>query len=57
MAQDVLMNRRQTEIDNLNGMIVKYGEELGIPTPVCKVLTEEIHCIQANYDKQYREAT
>lgn len=53
MAQDVMMRRQQTEIDNLNGKIVEYGEALGIDTPVCRVLTELIRCMQANYDRQY----
>lgn len=53
MAQDMLFNKRQTEIDVLNGKIAEYGEELGIPTPVCSVLSTVVRCIQGNYDKQY----
>ena len=53
MAQDMLFNQRQTEIDVLNGKIAEYGEELGIDTPVCKVLCQVVRCIQGNYDKQY----
>ena len=34
MAQDVLMYKRQTEIDTLNGAIVKYGKQYGIPRPI-----------------------
>ena len=33
MAQDVLIHQRQTEVELLNGAIVRYGRELGIPTP------------------------
>ena len=29
------------------------GEQLGIDTPVCKVLSQVVRCIQGNYDKQY----
>ena len=52
MAQDMLFNRRQTEIDVLNGKIAEYGAELGIPTPVCSTLSTVVRCIQGNYDKQ-----
>lgn len=53
MAQDMLMNHRQTEVGVLNGMISQYGRELGIPTPFNDVLTVMVKCIQGNYDKQY----
>jgi 2-dehydropantoate 2-reductase len=53
MAQDMLMNNRQTEVDVLNGMISKYGRELGIPTPFNDVMTIMVKCIQGNYDRQY----
>lgn len=36
---------RQTEIDYLNGFIVKKGRELGIPTPVNEALTAMIKTI------------
>ena len=53
MAQDMLQNHRQTEIDVLNGKLCAYGRELGIPTPLNDVLVTEVKAIQANYDKQY----
>jgi len=53
MCQDALFNKRQTEIDLLNGKIADYGEELGVPTPVCKTISQIMRCIQNNYDKQY----
>ena len=53
MAQDMLFNQRQTEIDVLNGKIAEYGAELGIPTPTCAVLSTVVRCIQGNYDKQF----
>ena len=53
MAQDMLFNQRQTEIDVLNGKIAEYGEELGIPCPTCSVLSTVVRCIQGNYDRQY----
>ena len=53
MCQDMLMNHKQTEIDVLNGKIAEYGEQLGIPTPTCAVLSQVVRAIQGNYDKQY----
>lgn len=38
MLADVL-NGRKTEIDNINGAIVREGHALGIPTPVNEVIT------------------
>lgn len=55
MAQDVLMYKRQTEIDTLNGAIVKYGKQYGIATPYNDFITKAIKAIQKNYDKQYQE--
>lgn len=53
MAQDVLIHQRQTEISLLNGAIVRYGAQYGVPTPVNAALTDMLAVIQANYDKQY----
>ncbi len=53
MAQDVMMTKRPTEIDFLNGAIVKMGKELGIETPVNETITNLIKTIETNYDKQY----
>ena len=53
MCQDMLFNKRQTEIDVLNGKIAEYGKELGIPTPCCTVLSQIVRCIQGNYENQY----
>ena len=47
------MHQRQTEVELLNGAIVRYGRELGIGTPVNEALTLMIKTIQANYDKQF----
>lgn len=55
MAQDMLMFRRPTEIATLNGAIVKYGKQYGIPTPYNDFITKAISAIQKNYDKQYSE--
>ncbi len=48
MLQDIL-KRRKTEIEMINGAIVKEGESLGIDTPVNKVLTNLTSVIQRNY--------
>jgi 2-dehydropantoate 2-reductase len=39
MGQDMVKGRR-TEIQFLNGMVARKGEEIGLPTPANRVLTE-----------------
>lgn len=41
MLQDIL-NKRKTEIEKINGAIVKEGEKLGLDTPVNRVLMDMI---------------
>lgn len=53
MAQDMLIHERQTEITNLNGVIVRYGRELGIPTPLNEIITHMISLTQKNYEHLY----
>lgn len=53
MLQDML-NKRKTEIDMINGAIVREGENAGIPTPVNKVLTNLISVMQDTYDLRDR---
>lgn len=48
MLQDVLAHK-PTEIDFLNGAIVREGEKLGIRTPVNSTLTHLVHVIQETY--------
>ncbi|OGW82901.1 MAG: hypothetical protein A2987_05290 [Omnitrophica bacterium RIFCSPLOWO2_01_FULL_45_10] len=50
MLQDVL-NKKRTEIDFINGAIVRQGKALGIPTPVNEVLTGLVKTIESSYDK------
>ena len=50
MLQDIL-KRRKTEIDYINGAIVKEGESLNIPTPVNTTLTNLIKTIESSYEK------
>lgn len=49
MLQDVLAGRR-TEIDFINGAIVREGEALGVHTPVNLVLTQIVKTIEQTYD-------
>lgn len=47
-AQD-LARKRKTEVDALNGVIVRRGRELGIPTPVNETLAALIKLIEAGF--------
>ncbi len=44
---DLEAGRRQLEIDFLNGAVVRYGDTLGIPTPVNATLTEIVQGLAA----------
>lgn len=50
MLQDVL-NKKRTEIDFINGAIVRQGKALGIPVPVNEVLTNLVKTIETSYGK------
>ena len=49
MLQDVLRKRR-TEIDFINGVIVRQGQELGISVPVNALLLDLVKTIEASYN-------
>ncbi|MBI5145253.1 MAG: 2-dehydropantoate 2-reductase [Candidatus Omnitrophica bacterium] len=49
MLQDVLKKRR-TEIDFINGVIVRQAQELRIPTPVNSLLVDLVKTIEASYE-------
>jgi 2-dehydropantoate 2-reductase len=49
MLQDVL-NKKQTEVDYINGAIVRQGKSLGIKTPVNEILTNLVKTIERSYD-------
>ena len=51
MLQDIL-NRKKTEIDFLNGAIVRQGESLGIKTPVNELLVDLIKTIESSYHQE-----
>ncbi len=48
MGQDV-DKKKKTEIDSINGAIVRYGKQLGIPTPVNYTLTSLIRILEFGY--------
>jgi 2-dehydropantoate 2-reductase len=49
MLQDVLKKKR-TEIDFINGVIVRQGQELGIPVPVNQILLDLVKTIETSYN-------
>jgi len=49
MLQDVL-RKRPTEIDFINGVIVRQAQELGIPVPVNALLFDLVKTIESSYD-------
>jgi 2-dehydropantoate 2-reductase len=51
MLQDVLKGKL-TEIEMINGAIVRDGEKLGIPTPVNRTLTYLVQGIQETYKER-----
>jgi 2-dehydropantoate 2-reductase len=51
MLQDVLKGK-ETEVDAINGAIVREGEALGIATPVNLTLTSLVHAIQETYQER-----
>ncbi len=48
MLQDV-MRRKRTEIDFINGVVVRLGQELNIPVPVNQTLVDLVKTIEATY--------
>lgn len=49
MLQDALNNKR-TEIDYINGAIIRQAKALGIPAPVNEVLTNLVRTIEKSYE-------
>ncbi|MCU0665910.1 MAG: 2-dehydropantoate 2-reductase [Candidatus Omnitrophica bacterium] len=47
MLQDILRHKK-TEIDFINGTIVRLGQELGIPVPVNSLLVDLVKAIEAS---------
>lgn len=53
MLQDILKSKR-TEIDFINGVIVREAQALGVPAPVNIVLTNLIKTIESTYQYQIK---
>ena len=51
-TQDII-NKRPTEVDFLNGAVVRGGKEMGIPTPYNEVIMKFAHILQDTYDQQF----
>lgn len=51
MLADVL-KKRKTEIDFLNGVIVRQGESLGIKTPINAILVDLVKTLESGYSYQ-----
>lgn len=45
--------RRKTEVDFINGGLVREGKRLGIPTPINDLIIELIHLKENSYGKEY----
>jgi 2-dehydropantoate 2-reductase len=50
MLQDVEA-RRRTEIDYLNGGIVRFGRELGVPTPLNEAVAALVNGLEASWEQ------
>lgn len=48
MLQDII-NKRQTEVDFINGAIIRQAKSLNINTPTNEMLTELVKTIESNY--------
>lgn len=53
MLQDV-QNKKKTEIDYINGAIIRQGKAIGVPTPVNQVLTALVKTIERNYEEKQK---
>lgn len=51
-AQD-MYRKKKTEIDFLNGAVVRYGEKYQVPTPYNRLITDLVKIIENNYDNQF----
>jgi len=54
MLQDVLRKKR-TEIDFINGVIVRQAQGLGIAAPVNIMLVDLVKTIEASYDSRVQD--
>lgn len=54
MCQD-MHNKRPTEIESINGFIIREGRKLGIPTPVNETLYHLVKLISNHYADQWKD--
>ena len=54
MGQDV-DRKTATEIEAINGAIVRFGEQISVPTPVNRTLTQLVRIMQTHYMHQSEE--
>jgi 2-dehydropantoate 2-reductase len=55
MLQDILKEKR-TEIDFINGVIVREGRKRKIPVPVNTVLTLLVKTLEKSFSQKIRQA-
>jgi len=53
-GMDMLVYKKKTEIDNLNGAIVAYGKAVGVPTPVNETIMHMVKAVENNYENQFK---
>ena len=53
MLQDVL-RRKQTEIDYINGAIIRQGRSCGVKTPINDTLVQLVKSIESSYKRQLK---
>lgn len=56
MLQDAIA-RRQTEIDFLNGGIVRFGDEYGIPTPLNRMIWALVKGLERSWTSEQEDTT
>ena len=52
--RDLAVRKRRTEVDALLGPVVRFGEQLGVPTPLTARLVDQIHEIEDGRRPQQR---
>lgn len=54
--QDV-RNGRKTEIEHINGAVARYGEEIGVPVPYNRLITDLVAAMERRYSNQTTHPT
>lgn len=49
MLQDVLAKRSKTEVDYLNGHVVRMGKQFGVSTPLNKKMCDDVHKLISSF--------